>query len=464
MDRLFRRYTEIKQRYADLVELATSKGLDIKQMGGTIPSHLYVNKSGMICAHGRSIDTLCIIPQNLGVQPMVSAADDLIGNEETASTPGMDITVHRDAGLRATGPFQDGYERSYGPGSIMQNMVLEFKLTWEFVNKFAWTGIITRTIPDGAEYMMDMGTSTEDQIRDRSMAHHNEIFATKEELWGNKFKLNGVLKRISKTITQNEGMALPNVYVLNACRGGDDIIDMVIHRLDHKYAVFEATLRHMEDMGYAAPVDPANPDEDAAPANPDEDVAPAEVAVPVGPVVPAEVAGPDNVDEGAEPANQVDVQVQIDPVAPVVEEDAAPPVQAENVQVAQAVPAIPIVAPQLNLRRSLSGSEQPYFINFTDILEQVWGRLSNATFIEEMNARYFICRQEDNDKLYGWYKKNVREIRKSARKRLEITIDQYCLIHRLYNGTPDRHSVRLIIDALYPRRGMSAMARRMFGR
>ncbi len=184
------------------------------------PPDLDFNKIGLIMAHGRILKNFCIVPEGLCIQLTSSAGQNLNLSDLIQS---YDRDRFKRIDLRKE--LSEFYDSNYYEGSIIPDMLLDFRLTFppskEPPNDFSFTGIITGSIfSDDLIFEYQKGNPEgEKNCKDTSLTYHDEKFMEKDLIWNYKITLGSLLKKI-KTV-KDKNPELPSIYRLIACRGGD---------------------------------------------------------------------------------------------------------------------------------------------------------------------------------------------------------------------------------------------------
>ena len=215
-------------------------------------------KTGLISGHGGIISNkLCVIPDNLWIVPRSITGKSTKTTDTENVTWDKDYKSSNDRGIDMD--FDDkGYISWYGPGSLMSDVDINFKLTWPYSqnsndshdSRLSYAGIITgniTTFPRDAEEarlkkkLGDEYTTKNISITDathsnqlvysnydinsdseikRVLLHdNNNIFNIDEINLDKNYNLGSLLNKISNYIKEKPDTIIPRVYILDACRG-----------------------------------------------------------------------------------------------------------------------------------------------------------------------------------------------------------------------------------------------------
>ena len=366
---------------------------------------LYKKGTGIIIGHGSQDNTrFCIIPNNIIIQPVTESGKSAKLASFLRSRD--NVADFYDNRSRGTMDFADGYENKYMPGSLMPHITLKFETIFppsasDSTRTFSLTGIITQSIPSRTELLNPITEQTDEEIKNESMKFNNESIFTNDEIWGKRVKLSTVLKKISEKIAE-PGSVIPQAYILTTCRSSEShFITYLQNRLDKYYPEYIPT-HDTQDSQDSQDIQEAK-DEGGAPVSIQKD-------------------------EGGASADDESVALP-----KLILKREAP---ADDELVA---------LPKLILKREASASIQEGLQNFTTrYTEFITTRLTDDAFLIYILEKYNID-VSHLDKFRGFIKHIFADIDSDV-KNYDISVKNFCVFQRLYQGELDAKTARQFLN------------------
>ena len=185
------------------------------------------DSEGIIFGHGSSIPKVfCIVPDNIIIRPTTKLGN--VSNRASFLQDLDDLNNLYSKKHRRYITFEKGYNTTYYPSSLIQDMLITFKSTYPETSTFSFSGIVTGNINKSDEFIRLLN-SVEDVSNESLKYHDTDIILDKDyqnnptngNIWGKSFYLSDILKAISTRITENNDK--PYIYTLQICRSGIDI-------------------------------------------------------------------------------------------------------------------------------------------------------------------------------------------------------------------------------------------------
>jgi hypothetical protein len=186
--------------------------------------HESEGRTGIISGHGvqESQNSLCLVPDNIILRPLSGMGKTLrlftLEEDELES-----LKVSTDRKLISTYP--DGYEGAYYfPGSLIPNILINFRHVFEGTRRYTYTGVITRTIIESDPMLNSFNSKSEDEIKRDSLKYHDNKLLP-GDIWNTEILLSDLLLTLSRNINiySDSIPKIPKIYLLSFCRSGNDI-------------------------------------------------------------------------------------------------------------------------------------------------------------------------------------------------------------------------------------------------
>jgi hypothetical protein len=220
-------YLKYKKKYLNLKKKLHGGTLTLEEKKLINKFETEGNGQGIIIGHGSQLDNFCLIPDNIILRPMSkSGSATLIDDLQDFD---MDSLKKRPDRKLISEFTVDGidYNNWYLPGSLIPNININLRTVFRGEREFSFTGVITGTIYESnpSTGIIIFPYVNEDQTRQKSLQYHDSRLLP-GDIWNTHILLSELLQIMSRNINiyTSPTEKIPKIYILAACRVGDESI------------------------------------------------------------------------------------------------------------------------------------------------------------------------------------------------------------------------------------------------